>query len=93
MKTTITVKICVSTYSYVMGGASLMGIMQEIPERLKNNIKVEGSLNLVGGNEDTGAKPPYAEVNGIFIEEATAAKIIELILLEFNKSSINEGNS
>lgn len=79
MQETITVKICVSTYSYVMGGASLMGIMQEIPERLKNNIKVEGSLNLVGGNEDTGAKPPYAEVNGVFMEEATIEKIIQRI--------------
>lgn len=85
MQEIISVKICVSTYSYVMGGASLMGIIQEIPDDLKNAVKVEGALSLPGGSEETGAKPPYAEVNGIFVEEATVEKIIQLIKQELSK--------
>jgi len=82
----VNVKICVSTYSYVMGGASLMGILQELPESLKDYVKVEGAISLAGGSEETGAKPPFAEVNSIFIEEATNEKIIKLIQTEINKS-------
>lgn len=72
-----------------MGGASLMGIIQDIPEALKDYVKVEGAIRLAGGSEETGAKPPYAEVNGIFIEEATNEKIIKMIQDEINKSTIN----
>ena len=79
MKEIVSVKICISTYSYVMGGASLMGIIQELPNELKENVKVEGAISLQGGSEETGAKPPYAEVNGAFIEEATNEKIISMI--------------
>jgi NADH:ubiquinone oxidoreductase subunit E len=80
----VNVKICISTYSYVMGGASLMGIANEIPVDLRDRVKVEGKISLEGGSEETGAKPPFAEVNGIFIQEATTEKIIDLVRKEYS---------
>lgn len=75
----VKVKICVGTYSYIMGGSELISLKDELPEQLKDKVTFEGATELKGCNENSGAKPPFAEVNGKVIHKATKQKIISAI--------------
>ncbi|MCG8411187.1 MAG: hypothetical protein MI739_07880 [Bacteroidales bacterium] len=79
MKDKVTVKICVGTYSYVMGGADLIKLKNELPVQLKNKVHFEGAVELEGCNEHSGKKPPFAQVNNKIIEQASKEKIITAI--------------
>ena len=74
MDNLIEVRICVGTYSYVMGGADLMNIENTFPEIWKDKVKITGVLDIPGCDEKT-VKPPYASVSGKIIGEATVEKI------------------
>ncbi len=78
MMDSIEVKICVGTYSYVMGGADLIDIESTFPDEWKGRVKVIGVLDLPGV-EGSEVKPPYASVNGMLIAEATPAKVLAAI--------------
>ena len=78
MKKTIEVKICVGTYSYVMGGAELVQIEKKLPDHLKDRVQVKGAIDLPGVDENT-MNPPFASVNDKIITEATEQKVIQAI--------------
>ncbi len=82
MEKKITLKICVGTYSYIMGGAALMSLSDELPADIKDQVKVEAAVSLPGCEEDGKIKPPFVEINGKVMGEATAEKIIEEIRKE-----------
>lgn len=73
------VKVCVGTYCYVMGGSKLNNLKSQLPDDLKEEVYVEASVCL--GCDKLGAepKPPYAEVNGKLMPQATLEKIIAAI--------------
>lgn len=75
MKEKIKIRICVGTYSYIMGGAELMNIIEEIPEQWKELVKVDAAVSLSGCDEKTMI-PPFVEVNGILMCDASQEKII-----------------
>ena len=75
----VKVKICVGTYSYIMGGSDLIKIKDELPESLRGKVSFEGATEIKGCDENSGAKPPFAEVNGKIIEKANKQKIITAI--------------
>lgn len=74
----VDVKICVGTYSYVMGGAELMNIEKSFPAEWNGKVKVSGAVSIDGCDEKT-MQPPYASVNGVIVAEASAEKIKKAI--------------
>jgi len=84
MSKEIKVKICVGTYSYVMGGAELINLKDELPSDLEKKVSIEGAIELKGCDEQSNAKPPFAEVNGRIIEKATKEKLISEIYKELS---------
>lgn len=79
----IEVKICVGTYSYIMGGADLMEIENSFPAEWKDKVKVTGAIS-ISGCDETKMQPPYASVNGKIIDSANASLILEAIEKEIN---------
>lgn len=78
MKNIIDVKICVGTYSYVMGGADLINLEKNFPVHYAKRVKVSGATEIEGVDEKK-MKPPYASVNNKLIAEATEVKILNAI--------------
>ncbi len=83
MKEQVNVKVCVSTYSYVMGGIELIKLESELPEHLSGKVKVSGAVELSGIDEKK-MKPPYASVNGRIISQADKGKVLRAIEKELN---------
>ncbi len=73
----VTVRICVGTYCYLMGGSQLAQWKNYIPQNLHDKITVLSSSCL--GCKEDNAKPPYAKVGEVIIEKATPEKIVEEI--------------
>ncbi|MBQ9312707.1 MAG: hypothetical protein IJ213_06630 [Bacteroidales bacterium] len=73
----VTVKICVGTYCYLMGGGQLAQWRNYIPQHLHEKVTFV-SASCLGCNEQN-AKPPYAKVGDVIIEKATPEKILEEI--------------
>lgn len=84
MDNKIDVKICIGTYSYVMGGADLINIEKNFPDHFVNVVKVSGATEIQGIDEDK-MKPPFASVNKQIITEATESKILKAIENELTK--------
>ncbi|MBI9068779.1 MAG: hypothetical protein JEZ09_15900 [Salinivirgaceae bacterium] len=75
----ITVKICRGTLCHVMGGSDLPLIPDFISEKIKPHVYFEGTTCLGFCNQDEGLKPPFVEVDGKIVSEATISKVIESI--------------
>jgi len=73
----INVKICVGTYCYVMGGHELRELKTKLPAHLSDRVKVEASVCLGCNELGEEPKPPYAQVNGELMAEATVQKIVD----------------
>ena len=73
----INVKICVGTYCYVMGGHELRELKTKLPAHLSDRVKVEASVCLGCNELEEEPKPPYAQVNGELMAEATVQKIVD----------------
>jgi len=76
MKDLISIRICVGTYSYIMGGADLMNLKEEIPAVWLDRIKIDAAVTLPGCDEKT-MTPPFVEINGDLMCEASIEKIVE----------------
>ncbi len=81
MKEKIEVKICVGTYSYVMGGADLLNMDADWSDDWKDKVRISGAISLDGCDEKT-MKPPFASVNGKIITEASLEKVSRMIQKE-----------
>jgi len=73
----ITVKICVGTACYIMGGANLLGIKDELTTEELEQINIEGS-NCLGLCKGYNPATPYVMINDEVIEEASQ----EIILMK-----------
>lgn len=78
------VRVCVGTYCYLQGGEELAKWKFYLPEILKDKVTFLGSACL-GCNNDN-AKPPYAKVGEVLIENATPQKVVNEI---YNQLGIN----
>lgn len=81
----IQVKICRGTLCHVMGGHNLPLLAEKLPADLQNKVTIEGASCLECCGEDSGMKPPFVEVNGRIISEATIVKIIDAIRTEIKE--------
>jgi len=75
----IKIKICVGTYCYVMGGHELRELKTKLPAHLAPKVTVEASVCLGCNELGEDPKPPYAEINGTLMSEASVQKIIDVL--------------
>ena len=76
----ISVKVCVGTTCFVMGGANLQELNEIIPQKYGDKVEVVGSncLGLCSINWEY-SKAPYVKVDDDVVSEATVEKVIEAI--------------
>ena len=88
MEKKIRIKICVGTQCYVMGNHELKDLKDQLPEDLKSKVYVEAAVCL--GCDTLNAKPlpPYVEVNGKLISQATRGKIVEYLYSLTNQPAV-----
>ena len=76
----ISVKVCLGTTCFVMGGSNLQELNDIIPQRYGDKVEVAGSpcLGLCSINWEY-SKAPYVKVNNEVIAEATVEKVLQEI--------------
>ncbi len=82
----ISVKVCVGTTCFVMGGANLQELNDIIPKKFGDKVEISGSncLGLCSINWEY-SKAPYVKVNEEVISEATVEKVIAEIEKQLKK--------
>ncbi len=82
----ITVKVCMGTTCFVMGGGNLQELNDIIPKKYGDKVEVEGCncLGLCSINWEY-SKAPYVKVNDDVINEATVEKVLEAIDAKLGK--------
>ena len=74
----ISVRICTGTLCYVMGGAELQLLDEQLPPELSDRVDIKGSPCLDCCNRGD-SRAPFVMVDDVLIGEATISKIIETI--------------
>lgn len=76
----ISVKVCLGTTCFVMGGSNLQSLNEIIPQKYGDKVEVTGSpcLNLCSINWEY-SKAPYVKVDEEIITEATVEKVLAAI--------------
>lgn len=82
----VDVKVCIGTYSYIMGGSDLVNMDSHFPEHWKGRVKLSGAVSLEGCDE-AKMNPPFASVNNNLITEANEEKIRRAVEKELNNQS------
>ena len=74
------VKVCLGTTCFVMGGANLQELVDIIPRKYGDKVEVAGAncLGLCSINWNY-SKAPYVKVDDDVITEATVEKVLEAI--------------
>ena len=73
----ISVKVCVGTTCFVMGGANLQELNEIIPKKYGDKVEIAASncLGLCSINWEY-SKAPYVKVNEEVVSEATVEKVL-----------------
>lgn len=81
----VSVKVCVGTTCFVMGGANLQELNDIIPRKYGDKVEVAGSncLGLCSINWEY-SKAPYVKVDDEVVSEATVEKVLEVIEKKLN---------
>ena len=76
----ISVKVCLGTTCFVMGGSNLQELNNIIPRKYGDKVEVTGSncLGLCSINWEY-SKAPYVKIDDDVITEATVEKVLEAI--------------
>ncbi len=76
----ISVKVCLGTTCFVMGGANLQELVDIIPRKYGDKVEVAGSPCLgMCSIQWNYSKAPYVKIDDDIIEEATVEKVLEAI--------------
>lgn len=76
----VSVKVCLGTTCFVMGGNNLQELNEIIPQKYGDKVEVSGSpcLGLCSINWEY-SKAPYVKVDDEIVQEATVEKVLEAI--------------
>ncbi len=76
----VSVKVCLGTTCFVMGGANLQELIDIIPRKYGDKVEVSGSQCLgMCSIKWNYSKAPYVKVDDDIIEEATVEKVLEAV--------------
>ncbi|MBQ4278760.1 MAG: hypothetical protein IJC16_02235 [Rikenellaceae bacterium] len=81
----LTVKICTGTLCYVMGGADLQLLDEQLSPELLSRVDIMGSPCLDCCNHDDSAQAPFVKVGERVVSGATISKVIDAIKDELSK--------
>lgn len=73
----IELKICVGTLCYVMGGAELYDVIDNLPPELKEQIEI--AFSSCSGWCEEKQEPPFVELNGKKIGGVTKSVLLQKI--------------
>jgi NADH:ubiquinone oxidoreductase subunit E len=76
------VTVCAGTACYVLGGANLLLLAENLPKGLKNDVEIIGSPCLGLCQKNKEARPPFALIDDLEISEATIEKILHELTKE-----------
>lgn len=76
MSQKIIIRICTGTTCYVLGGAQLLALEDELPADVRERVSIEGALCFQLCKAREPLRAPFARVNATLISEATVPKII-----------------
>jgi NADH:ubiquinone oxidoreductase subunit E len=76
----VSVKVCLGTTCFVMGGGNLQELNDIIPKKFGDKVEVAGTpcLGLCSINWEY-SKAPYVKVDDIVVPEATVEKVLQVI--------------
>lgn len=72
------VVICTGTLCHVLGGAELPSLGQKLPDAWKDLVEIKGSP-CMKHCKDVDMQPPFVEINGELMQEASVSKILEYL--------------
>ncbi len=75
---TIDLKICMGTMCYVMGGAELRGLVETLPEEIRQHLAVSYSPCL-GTCDKAGTPPPFIELDGEPIGGVSKNNLLQIL--------------
>lgn len=76
----ISIKVCLGTTCFVMGGANLQELSDIIPRKYGDKVEVSGSPCLgMCSIQWNYSKAPYVKIDDEIIEEATVEKVLNKI--------------
>lgn len=75
----INVTICTGTLCHVLGGSELPAILDYLPKKLVPYVEIKGST-CINHCKDKTRQPPFAEVNGELICNATIERLVTKII-------------
>ena len=81
MKNRINIRICTGTTCYVMGASDLIALADQLPEEVLSNLNITGAPCL-GACKNGDLKPPFVEINGVLLSEATVESVMDAIKAE-----------
>lgn len=79
MEEKIEIKICVGTLCYIMGNAELQLLKEKLPQQLRDRVKISTSTCLNHCYDLKDKKPPFVEINGEVIAQASTSKVINIL--------------
>ena len=77
----IVVEICIGTNCYVMGGAELLELEDELGPEIIKHVEIKGKPCFGVCHQETPQKPPMVRINGEDMSEASLSKVKEIITL------------
>ncbi|MFP4163742.1 MAG: NAD(P)H-dependent oxidoreductase subunit E [Chitinispirillaceae bacterium] len=75
----ITIRICLGTTCHLMGSSYLQTLEQDMPENLREKIRIEWSRCLGYCKDENYGSAPFVIVEGELVEKATAHDIIRKV--------------
>ena len=72
----VSVKVCLGTTCFVMGGGALQSLSEELKRRFAENVEVVGVTCLGVCNEKSSfSKAPFVKVGDVLVDEADFNKV------------------
>ncbi len=78
MNKKLRIEICTGTTCYVLGGAQLMLLSQQIPANLNDRVEV-AEVKCLQACKAEGAKPPFVKIGDFLMSEASPGRIIDYL--------------
>lgn len=76
------ITVCAGTACYVLGGANLLMLAENLPKEIKNDVEITGSPCLGLCQNNSKNKPPFVMIDDLAISEASIEKILHELTKE-----------
>lgn len=77
--TTVELEICTGTACYLLGGADLLLLAQQLPDDLRDRVRVRGRTCMDHCRRPACGKTPFVRIDGVPVGDATPETVRELL--------------